>query len=75
MSRNPEWWIKGYQFLERINPKRYSLEIDSFLEGMFHHYKLIDKTTDTYLGPEIVCNEVKRTWCFGAMKPQPKEKV
>ena len=56
--RQAEWEYNGLRFLATINPKRYRLEVESYLEGMYYHYRLFERATEEQIGFEIVRKNV-----------------
>lgn len=56
--RTPEWELKGLRFLAKINPRRYTINMESFLDGAFKHYLLTDKETGTQIGNTIAVSAV-----------------
>lgn len=52
--RTPEWELSGWQFLCRVNPKRYEVITATFLDGMFIHHRCFDKQEKSYLPREII---------------------
>lgn len=67
MERTPEWYFSGFQFLQNVNPDRYSLHSESFLEGCYVHYKLIDDETDEQIGPEVIYNAIQGSYESGKL--------
>jgi len=51
MKRTGQWWINAYRFLEQFDG--YELVWGSFLDGMYERFRLKDKKTNKWLGPEI----------------------
>jgi hypothetical protein len=41
--RTPKLELEGLKFLNKINPKRYNLRSESFLDGLYIEYYLIDE--------------------------------
>lgn len=51
--REPRWWMDAYEFLARVNPKRYRIWSESYMEGMYTHYQLLDNGMFSELGPKL----------------------
>jgi len=62
MERTPAWYYSGFQFLAQINPERYYLQSESFLEGCYVHYRLMDDELGEQIGPEVIYNALKQTY-------------
>lgn len=67
--RTPKWYLKGFYFLERINPKRYHVWVEQFMEGMTSCYQLRDKHDACFVGPKIWKNNVKNKYGMEPAKP------
>ena len=67
MVNNREYAI--FQYLVKSNPNKYQIVEESFLEGMFVHYKLFDKEEQVFVGDELIHNRVKNDWHIA----KPKE--
>jgi hypothetical protein len=58
----PEREIEIFRYLQSTNPLRYSLRQESFLEGMFLHFKLWDEEDKCFFGNELVYNCSRKEW-------------
>lgn len=63
-ERSPEWELKGFKELVRLNPSRYSLNYSSFWEGMIYEINLMDNKDKTKIGNTIIQNNVSQRFAF-----------
>lgn len=62
--RNANWELDGLKFLSKINSNRYCLKTESFLEGMFIEFYLIDNLSNCQIGRRIVMNSLSKECWF-----------
>lgn len=61
-KRTPQWEIKGFRFLEQINPNKYRFEMMPYMEGMMTRYRCFDRETGEQIGATIWQSHVRGTF-------------
>jgi len=60
--RTHEWWEKAFKYLEKVNPNRYKMTMNSMMDGLEVFYQLWDNYEIEKIGPTLIYSIKTKEW-------------